>query len=179
MSRDINKLVEPFRTQVKELIKQAKAKGLPIIVTSTTRTKEEQRELVSRGYSKTMKSKHLIGEAVDLAFIVEGKLSYSTKLYEKLYMISRQLDYIIWPYIDLDWRWDLAHFQLDINKHEGGEDSMYEEKYKQEVADHKESIKEKELNYQRWQEQIEATHKAEEELRKTRESIRVCLTNIQ
>ena len=40
------------------------------------RTEEEQREYVERGVSKTMNSKHLIGEAVDLVPYINGRLRW-------------------------------------------------------------------------------------------------------
>ena len=42
-------------------------------VTDGLRTEAEQRELVARGASKTMKSKHLEGRAVDLVPFLNGK----------------------------------------------------------------------------------------------------------
>ena len=116
MSRDINKLREPFRASIKELIKRAKAAGLPIIVTSTTRTLAEQKELVRKGFSRTLKSKHLTGHAADLAFQVNRKLSYRPELYEKLYTIIKDLPFVIWPYRDLKWGWDWSHTQYDKDK---------------------------------------------------------------
>ena len=43
------------------------------------RTKERQRYLVEKGASKTMNSRHLTGHAVDLAPIVDGKVSWDWK----------------------------------------------------------------------------------------------------
>lgn len=45
------------------------------------RSKERQAELVHKGASQTMNSKHLIGEAVDLVPIVNGKVSWDWKYY--------------------------------------------------------------------------------------------------
>lgn len=108
--------MEPFRSKIKALITLAKQAGLPVLVTDTTRTIEEQRELVRNGYSRTMDSKHLIGEAVDIAFQVNGKLVYDHSMYKKLYSIAKKLSYVIWPYKDLGWDWDMPHFQYDKNK---------------------------------------------------------------
>lgn len=41
------------------------------------RTKERQRELVKKGASKTMNSRHLTGHAVDIVPIVGGKISWN------------------------------------------------------------------------------------------------------
>ena len=47
------------------------------------RTIEEQRKLVEKGASKTMKSKHLEGNAVDLAAYVDG-IRWELKLYDEI-----------------------------------------------------------------------------------------------
>jgi len=49
------------------------------------RTKEEQEVLVAKGASKTMKSKHLEGKAVDLmAYIDGGRASWELNLYDEI-----------------------------------------------------------------------------------------------
>ena len=115
-SRDVNELKEPFRSSIKELIKKAKRSGIPAFVTDTTRTLAEQKKLVKEGKSKTLKSKHLIGEAADIAFLVNGKLSYDAKLYKRLYTITKTIPFVIWPYRDLRWKWDKLHHEYDPSK---------------------------------------------------------------
>ena len=48
------------------------------------RTKERQAYLVKKGASKTMNSKHLTGDAVDIAPIVDGKISWDFEHYYAL-----------------------------------------------------------------------------------------------
>lgn len=48
------------------------------------RTKERQAALVKKGASKTMNSKHLTGDAVDIAPIVNGKVSWDFEHYYPL-----------------------------------------------------------------------------------------------
>ena len=48
------------------------------------RTKERQAYLVKKGASKTMNSKHLTGDAVDIAPIVNGKISWDFEHYYAL-----------------------------------------------------------------------------------------------
>jgi peptidoglycan L-alanyl-D-glutamate endopeptidase CwlK len=48
------------------------------------RTVEEQRELVAKGASQTMKSKHIDGIAVDLMAYVGGKASWELSLYDNI-----------------------------------------------------------------------------------------------
>jgi len=48
------------------------------------RTIERQRQLVNSGASKTMRSRHLTGHAVDLAPMLGGKVSWDWPLYHRL-----------------------------------------------------------------------------------------------
>ena len=48
------------------------------------RTKEEQEALVAKGASKTMKSKHLEGKAVDLMAYIDGRASWELNLYDEI-----------------------------------------------------------------------------------------------
>jgi len=48
------------------------------------RSKERQQKLVDKGASKTMKSKHLDGLAVDLIAYVDGRVSWELPLYDKI-----------------------------------------------------------------------------------------------
>lgn len=115
-SRDINKLVKPFRESVGLMIERAHEKGIPVEIAETTRTIEEQREYMRRGVSWTMESKHLTGEAVDVYFDVNGRTSYDANLFEELYKIVKDIPYVIWSYRDLGWGIDKPHFQFDPTK---------------------------------------------------------------
>jgi peptidoglycan L-alanyl-D-glutamate endopeptidase CwlK len=53
-------------------------------VTCGRRTLEEQKKLFASGASKTMKSRHLTGHAVDLAALVDGKVTWDWDCYEVL-----------------------------------------------------------------------------------------------
>ena len=48
------------------------------------RTIEQQRELVAKGASQTMKSKHLTGDAVDLMAYVGSRGSWELSLYDNI-----------------------------------------------------------------------------------------------
>jgi len=48
------------------------------------RTEEEQEKLVAAGKSQTMKSKHLVGRAVDLMAYVDGKGCWELNVYDDL-----------------------------------------------------------------------------------------------
>ena len=48
------------------------------------RTLEQQKELVAKGASKTLKSKHLEGKAFDIMAFVNGRASWELNLYDDL-----------------------------------------------------------------------------------------------
>ncbi len=54
------------------------------IVTEGLRTKERQAQLVAKGASRTMNSKHLTGRAVDLAAMIDGEVRWDWPPYHKL-----------------------------------------------------------------------------------------------
>lgn len=53
-------------------------------VTEGLRDIERQKKLLATGASKTMKSRHLTGHAVDLAALVDGRIRWDWPLYDKL-----------------------------------------------------------------------------------------------
>lgn len=59
------------------------------VVTCGIRTVEEQRAAVDRGASQTMKSKHLTGHAVDLAVLVDGKVTWEWDYYMRLSIVMK------------------------------------------------------------------------------------------
>lgn len=57
---------------------------IDFIITDGLRTIEEQREYVRKGASKTMKSRHLTGHAVDFVAYHEGRITWDAKLMRKI-----------------------------------------------------------------------------------------------
>lgn len=53
-------------------------------VTDGLRTLARQKELVAKGASRTLKSRHLTGHAVDLAVVIGGEVRWDWPLYMKL-----------------------------------------------------------------------------------------------
>lgn len=86
------------------------------IVTEGLRTRDRQQQLVKAGASKTQRSRHLTGHAVDLAACVGSEVRWDWPLYTKLAdamkRAARELD------IPLEWGGDWRtlkdgpHFQL-------------------------------------------------------------------
>ena len=54
------------------------------IVTCGVRTLAEQKVLVAKGASKTLRSRHLTGHAVDLAATIDGGVRWDWPLYDRL-----------------------------------------------------------------------------------------------
>lgn len=54
------------------------------------RTPERQQQLVNDGFSKTLKSKHLTGHAVDLGALVGGKVSWDKEPYFEIAKAMKQ-----------------------------------------------------------------------------------------
>lgn len=86
-------------------------------ITCGLRTIEEQKVLVATGKSTTMKSKHITGDAFDIAVFVDGKLTWELKYYKQvathIKKVAKQLG------INITWggEWssfiDGPHFQLE------------------------------------------------------------------
>lgn len=59
------------------------------IVTCGLRTLAEQKVLVAKGASKTLRSRHLTGHAVDLAVTIGGKVRWDWPLYARLSKVMK------------------------------------------------------------------------------------------
>ena len=57
---------------------------IDFMVTEGLRTKDRQAQLVAKGASRTMNSKHITGRAVDLAAVIDGEVRWDWPLYHKL-----------------------------------------------------------------------------------------------
>lgn len=86
-------------------------------ITEGIRTLKRQKELVAQGKSKTLKSYHLTGKAVDIAVWVDGKVTWDFKYYKEVAdcvkEVARKLGYVItWGG---DWKTfkDGPHFQIE------------------------------------------------------------------
>lgn len=54
------------------------------------RTLERQKQLVSEGFSQTLKSKHLTGHAVDLGCLIDGKITWDKEHYLTLSLAVKE-----------------------------------------------------------------------------------------
>jgi peptidoglycan L-alanyl-D-glutamate endopeptidase CwlK len=88
---------------------------LGAVVTEGRRTTMRQAELVKAGASRTMRSRHITGHAVDLAATVGGEVRWDWPLYDTLGKVMKQAAQgvpIVWGG---DWKSfrDGPHWELD------------------------------------------------------------------
>lgn len=69
---------------VKIVTRAAELTETDFTVLEGLRTQERQRELVAKGASRTMRSRHLTGHAVDLGAMVGGTVRWDWPLYHKI-----------------------------------------------------------------------------------------------
>lgn len=86
-------------------------------ITEGIRTLKRQKELVAQGKSKTLKSYHLVGKAVDIKIYVNGEITWDFKYYKEvanhIKEVAKKLGYVItWGG---DWKTfkDGPHFQIE------------------------------------------------------------------
>jgi len=86
------------------------------VITEGMRTKERQEQLVRAGASRTLKSRHLTGHAVDLAAKVGDEIRWDWPLYHKLAAAMKQSAAALGIEIEWGGDWksfpDGPHFQL-------------------------------------------------------------------
>lgn len=88
-------------------------------VTCGLRTEIEQQELVDIGASKTMKSKHLTGHAVDLVAYINGRVCWELNVYDDIAEAMRSSAFNV----GLPIRWGAAWNIPDITQWEGSMES--------------------------------------------------------
>lgn len=82
---------------------------IPIRILEGRRSKARQRQLVARGASRTMHSKHLTGHAVDVAPLVGGRVSWDWPLYYRLEKIIKRAARDVG--VDIEWGGDWKSFK--------------------------------------------------------------------
>jgi len=88
------------------LIIGARNAGVPLIITSSRRSRTEQIKLVMAGKSRTFNSKHLIGRAFDVDVYGWDRKSVPRYFWDALGDYAERLG-LIWPLPD----WDPGHFE--------------------------------------------------------------------
>jgi peptidoglycan L-alanyl-D-glutamate endopeptidase CwlK len=88
--RSLSRLEGVHPDLVRVVKKAATISDLDFTVLEGLRTLERQRKLVAEGASRTMKSRHLTGHAVDLAPLIDGKVSWDWPIYHRLAEVMRE-----------------------------------------------------------------------------------------
>lgn len=142
--RDLRKLKKPIRQACSAFLKETKKKGLHVFVTEAKRSIERQRYLYAQGRTRpgkvvtwTLHSRHIVGEAFDIAFEPKkhGSLYPSdAHLWEKVGVIGE------WLWLEWWWRWkawDKPHFQWAgaTSWYENKNSSKHDPKYEMSTAD--------------------------------------------
>lgn len=83
-------------------------------ITEGVRTLERQKALYVDKKTKTLKSKHLTGHAIDIVPIVAGKVSWEWKHYTPLIKTAKAIarDMGLRVKFGYDWGWDAPHLEL-------------------------------------------------------------------
>lgn len=90
-------------------------------ITEGIRTLQRQKQLVAAGASKTLKSRHLTGHAVDVVFLIGGKARWDWPLYKDFANTVKEVasEYKISIVWGGDWKSfvDGPHFELNRSKY--------------------------------------------------------------
>lgn len=84
------KRLEGVHPDLVRVVKKAAAiSDLDFTVLEGLRTLERQKQLKAQGATRTMNSRHLTGHAIDLAPMLDGKVSWDWPLYHRLAKIVK------------------------------------------------------------------------------------------
>ena len=90
---------------------------IDFMITEGVRSIERQAALFKAGASRTMRSRHLSGHAVDIAALIDGKVRWDWPLYERIGLAFKEASLVTrvpivwggdWPRLR-----DGPHFELD------------------------------------------------------------------
>ena len=117
--RSLSKLVG-VHPKLVEVVKLAITKSpLDFSISEGLRTVERQKELVAQKKSQTMKSRHLIGEAVDICILLDGKANWDFDNYRIVADVFKDCAAELGVKITWGGEWttlkDGPHFQIELN----------------------------------------------------------------
>ena len=103
-----------------EVVKLAITKSpLDFSISEGLRTVERQKELVAQKKSQTMKSRHLVGEAVDICVLLDGKANWDFDNYRIVAGVFKNCAAELGVKITWGGEWvtlkDGPHFQIELN----------------------------------------------------------------
>ena len=117
--RSLDKMVG-VNPKLVEVVKLAITKSpLDFSISEGLRTVERQKELVGQKKSQTMKSKHIVGEAVDICVLIDGKANWDFENYRKVADVFKECAKELGIKITWGGDWtsfkDGPHFQIELN----------------------------------------------------------------
>lgn len=119
--RDLQRLQGVHPDLVRVIKTAAENSPLRFMVLEGMRTLARQKQLVAQGASKTLNSRHLTGHAVDIAPLLNGKVSWDWPLYHRLAPVVKQAALEEGVTIEWggDWRTfkDGPHWQLPFSRY--------------------------------------------------------------
>jgi hypothetical protein len=86
-------------------------------ITEGLRTVERQKKLVADGKSQTMNSRHITGDAIDVAAFVDGQLSWEWDLYERIAIAFKRAAQELG--LDIEWGGDWVTFKDGVHFQRG------------------------------------------------------------
>jgi peptidoglycan L-alanyl-D-glutamate endopeptidase CwlK len=113
-----NNNLKGVKPELVKLMKEAIVNSpYDFMITCGLRTKEQQKVLVATGKSRTMKSRHLTGDAVDIAVLVNGEVTWDLKYYKEVATHVKKMAKTLGIRITWGGDWsgfiDGPHFQLE------------------------------------------------------------------
>jgi len=116
-ARDEQRLVGVHPALVKVFRRVAEVSVIRFTITEGVRSLTRQKVLVAKGLSKTMKSRHLTGHAIDVAlYDDDGKITWDLQKYKDFATIVEQVAASHGIEVEAGVRWktivDGPHFQL-------------------------------------------------------------------
>ena len=78
-------------------------------ITEGLRTAERQKQLVAEGKSQTLKSRHLLGRAIDFVVYINGKPNWDLDNYQKVAQVFKQV--AAEEGIEIEWGGDWKTFK--------------------------------------------------------------------
>jgi peptidoglycan LD-endopeptidase CwlK len=120
-ARSVKSLQGVHPDLVRVMRRALRLSALDFMVIEGLRTIERQRQLVAKGASQTMRSRHLTGHAVDIVPVVGGSIRWDWPLYHRLAVAVKQaaIDEGVSIEWGGDWRSfpDGPHWQLPWDKY--------------------------------------------------------------
>ena len=114
--RSLDRLQGVHPDLVKVVIKALEISEIDFCITEGLRSIEKQKQLVAKGASTTMRSRHLTGHAIDLAAVIDKEIRWDWALYDKLAQSMKEAAHELQIPIEWggDWKTfkDGPHFQL-------------------------------------------------------------------